>query len=413
MKLQKLLTKLSTLTGAAKVRCLAAGLKDPELALDTVMTLTYAPTRTYGVTLPVPKSFKGVKPLSTADYRLLDSLADRRASGDYAKKRAAEAAGLNPLMAFIINRDLRIGMGVASINKAYRIEQGRDLIKTFKCQLAKKAEPAKMTYPVWVEPKLDGVRVLARLGQRVELYTRQGKQIYLPELEQWLQDANLDGLLDGELIYNDGATSADRSKISGAVLTAMHEGYVNESKLTFKVFDYLTVSEWVLQVGSEEYEDRREEVARIIKHLGTDKVSLVPVTKCHTPAEVNACYEAAITAGTEGIIVKRPKHVYAFKRCADWGKMKAVNTADLRCVGFKVGKGKYQGQIGALACEGVVDGVQVSVHVAGLTDEQRKAPMTTFLGKTIEVAYNSVTTERVTGNKSLFLPRFVCVRIDK
>jgi DNA ligase-1 len=133
-----------------------------------------------------------------------------------------------------------------------------------------------------------------------------------------------------------------------------------------------------------------------------------------TPARVNQIYADLIDQGLEGLILKSPKHLYTFKRSADWVKLKEIKTADLQCVDYVQGTGKYQGMIGALACEGLVEGQHVTVNVgSGLTDEDRQHHPSDFIARTIEVKYNSIIQDSITKEWSLFLPRFVMVRFDK
>ena len=70
--------------------------------------------------------------------------------------------------------------------------------------------------------------------------------------------------------------------------------------------------------------------------------------------------------------------------------------------------------IGKLKCQGIVEGKEVTVNVgSGLADLQRGLPETEFLFRTIEVKYNAVIIDSRTGEYSLFLPRFIMVRLDK
>ena len=60
------------------------------------------------------------------------------------------------------------------------------------------------------------------------------------------------------------------------------------------------------------------------------------------------------------------------------------------------------------------EGVAIKVKVgSGLSDWDREQTEDTYLHKTIEILYNSVTQNAITEEYSLFLPRFNQVRIDK
>jgi DNA ligase-1 len=92
--------------------------------------------------------------------------------------------------------------------------------------------------------------------------------------------------------------------------------------------------------------------------------------------------------------------------------MKAELEADLRVTGFLPGTGKYEGKIGSLLVESA-DGKVKSAVGTGLDDEERSCDPSEFLGKIVAVKYNALITDKKTGLKSLFLPVFIEVRLDK
>jgi hypothetical protein len=49
----------------------------------------------------------------------------------------------------------------------------------------------------------------------------------------------------------------------------------------------------------------------------------------------------------------------------------------------------------------------------GLSDEERRSDPSEFVGKVLAVKYNALITDKKTGARSLFLPVFVEVRLDK
>jgi ATP-dependent DNA ligase len=93
-------------------------------------------------------------------------------------------------------------------------------------------------------------------------------------------------------------------------------------------------------------------------------------------------------------------------------KMKAIETADLLCVGWEKGSGKNANKIGNLILE-TSDGLLRTGCGTGLSDEMREMNPTHYVGKVIEVQYNEVITSKSKDLASLFLPVFVQVRHDK
>mgnify|MGYP001766740155 CR=1 FL=1 len=75
------------------------------------------------------------------------------------------------------------------------------------------------------------------------------------------------------------------------------------------------------------------------------------------------------------------------------------------------GTGKNTGLMGALVCRS--GDIEFNVGT-GFTEQERKEFTADYIvGKIITVTYNQVITEKTSERKSLFLPRFNCIRFDK
>jgi DNA ligase-1 len=84
----------------------------------------------------------------------------------------------------------------------------------------------------------------------------------------------------------------------------------------------------------------------------------------------------------------------------------------LLCIGVTEGNGKYKGLVGSLDCVSACLNLKVSVG-SGLTDEMRSGDFKEYIGKIITVKYNEKITKKDSDEVSLFLPRFLEIRIDK
>lgn len=89
-----------------------------------------------------------------------------------------------------------------------------------------------------------------------------------------------------------------------------------------------------------------------------------------------------------------------------WWKIKVSDTLDLRVVGFKPGKGKYEGVVGALVLADS-SGKEVSA-CSGMDDQVRLSLSESDVGRICEVEFNEITV----GGR-LKHPRFIRWRDDK
>ena len=264
-----------------------------------------------------------------------------------------------------------------------------------------------ITYPAYAETKWDGVRLIFEVTPyEVEVYTRNGKSPYLPYFKG-IFSTFPPGVYDGEIVYTEGKLK-DRTTVSGLINSAIHGGCIDESKLIFMVFDNVLPNFLP-------YHIRRSLLIALVEKQGWMQVKTGSSSMVADIDDATRVYRAALADGYEGIILKNRFHMYsAGKRTKDWVKLKETKTADLTCTGIITGRGKYDGAIGALTLVGHVEGKEVKVNAgSGLTDYDRYQPVSTYLDKTIEVKYNSVTKAIDSKYHSLFLPRFKCIREDK
>lgn len=346
-------------------------------------------------------------------FALLDKLRTRQWTGQFARSETelfAEKHG--NLIKLICNKHLQSGFTATTLNKALP-----GLVPVFKVQLAKEVPMTKLRFPLLGQLKYDGIRVVILTSiEGVKFFTRNGLELILPKTAALLKPLlPLDIMLDTEVTIKDGA-SIDRTKVSGMMNSARHGNSINESLIQFNVFDYMKADVFNVQGLTQPYALRLSDLEFVlsayVSHT-TNVLKLAETKLLLTPDEANKWFNTVVAEGQEGLILKPCNHEYKFRRTADWAKLKVTDTADLRCIGTEEGLNKYEGMIGALVCEGTVKGEFVSVRVgSGLTDEDRAADESDYVGRTIEVKYNSVIAN-ADGTCSLFLPRYVGVRYDK
>ena len=139
-------------------------------------------------------------------------------------------------------------------------------------------------------------------------------------------------------------------------------------------------------INNDNFLERLKILHEVESILANEK--FVSVAKYYQVSEPVTHLTNVLKDGWEGIYLKNISHLqYEGKRVKNAIKLKAHHTADVRCIDIEAGEGKYDGKIGSLVC---VDenGIEVKVG-SGLTDHDRNQSVHAFLGKTIEIAYES------------------------
>jgi len=342
-------------------------------------------------------------------FSLLNQLKDRKITGNEARKAVEDFAFKNgDLIKLICNKHLECGVSTTLFNSVYS-----NFIPVFKVQLANDFHKVKPKFPYIAQIKFDGVRVICvfRNG-KLTLFSRNGKAIYLPTFCSKNYNTYMNGVLDGEITFKDGL-QIDRPALAGKINSAIQGSIIDDSDLIINVFDYLDLEEFESTFCSKIYAERYKKATEFLLFLKSSKFKLAETWEVSDMKELNNLFTNTINQGQEGLMLKKWDSLYSFKRSNAWLKLKPVLDADLTCVDVIEGEGKYKGMVGALACEGFVDGAFVKVKVgSGLTDMDRQLPFDYYLNKTITVRYTHIIMNE-TGEYSLFAPRFIEVRFDK
>lgn len=372
---------------------------------------TYDPFKTYKQKFQCV-NMDGLGEVREDMFELLNKLACRELSGNDARIAIVMYADKHgDLIKLVCNKDLDCGVSAVTLNKIF----GKHFIPKFEIQLAKEVDIAKLSFPILGQLKYNGARVITLVQDGVITFkSRGGHEFAYPELKEAIGNFEGSFMLDGELTFGD-SQGTDHTAVSGIVNSAIKGTPIRRGlNLIYHVFDAMPLSDFNSQSCPQPYEHRLAKVKSIVEYINNSKVQVANTYHFTNKQEIEKQYASLLELGYEGLILKYTSHKYTFKKNANWIKMKATDTVDLLCTDYVEGEGKYQGMIGALVCEGWVDGKHVRVGVgSGLTDADRGQDPHTYVGKVIEVKYNKVIEDTKTGNWSLFLPRFVIVRKDK
>ena len=358
-------------------------IRDHAMDLAWYLQAAYDPYKTYGVK-KVPKANRHIdQPFINGDMGdLLQRLETRELSGNAAQnaiKVALESVDSKSaeLLARIIKKDLRAGISAKTINRAIP-----GLVPEFGCQLAQKFDPGRVRFPVAVQPKLDGVRVLADVDTivgRVRFFSRTGKEftnfehLIAPCLNAGRQLNASRLMLDGEIV-------------SGSFLNTVSEVRRKDEQAEDAI---LYVFDIVSSYFSPMPYKARRHILKRIEHFNSSVIVLEQaIVNSHD--EILSYYRKCRDLGLEGAIVKDIDAPYEAKRSYGWMKIKDQQSVDVAIVDIEEGTGKYEGMLGALVVD--VDGVRVNVGT-GLSDDQRREFMQAhqdgeLVGRLIEVEYH-------------------------
>ena len=193
--------------------------------------------------------------------------------------------------------------------------------KPFRPMLAK-TYAGELTFPVLAQPKIDGVRCIARASG---LFSRDGNRFescaHIEETLARLFLADPALVLDGEL-HAEGHTLGEVAGLARRSAPA--------ASLCFHAFDI---------VGAERAEERATALADLIGPFCGDAVALVPTTVCASEADLDEHYRSALAEGFEGQMIRLSDAAYGRGRVPVLLKRKPTEDDEAEIVGFVEGDG--------------------------------------------------------------------------
>lgn len=326
----------------------------------------------------------------------------------------------------ILLRNLRCGVQESTLNKVWP-----GLVKSFAVALADTLKSefiegkgikllAPVTYPVRVEPKLDGLRCIAvKQSGEVTFYTRNGSVLEtLPQIKAILEGMSVDDVvLDCEAMGKDWNESA-------SVLMAK-KTHKDDSNIVLNVFDVMPLADWKAQECNIPYYKRNEIVVSVIDAIANDskvhgRVQQVPHIMAKNEKELLAYFQECMDKGFEGVMLKTLDTPYKFKRSSNILKLKPCVTYEGVIVGDYEGRTgtKREGQFGGFVIELPPNGVCTRVG-GGFNDALRAeiqlAGAATYTGKIIEIEAqpDPLTPDGLTVDGRARFPVFVRFRSEK
>ncbi len=265
---------------------------------------------------------------------------------------------------------------------------------------------AKMRWPRQVMIKYDGrcTTIVKHPDQTVQYFTTGGKMFELLDDQVFGFDDTPVGVYFAEMMGGkvEGKLGERiHSGIQTTMFTNTGKGLFNRHTPTWRIFDYVTIADYDVGVCELPYISRWSYLKDKIptKYLAYDM-------ECLGKGHWDMFHTKAVADGWEGTVcIDHQQHWKASKsRPHTQIKRKDRKDADLLCVGWNIGTGKYEDMIGSLRLQDS-KGRVVDVG-SGMTDTDRLKAPDYYTGKVIEIVYEQMM-------DTYIQPIFVRVRDDK
>ena len=290
-------------------------------------------------------------------------------------------------------------------NRSYRLGIGKSLLTPAETapMLAELYGKKQRVGSYYVTEKFDGVRCICYYDGNEWLFiSRNGKPL---NISFDMSEQDIDYIYDGELLI----PGKGFNYVDGVVNSINHP---DKQKVTYNIFD-MYQNEKPLP-----YSTRRLLIDKTIKE--NDRVKVVPVLlEVKLPEDEDLLMDKFLevtSRGGEGVMLNDRFATYKHRRGSHLLKLKGTWRLDMKVVGLKEGKGKYEGKIGSLECEAVDEtyGTKYHTFAGGLSDEERE--MTDWIGQIVEIECNGKSQNAKTlGSRDFSIrhARFIRRRTDK
>ena len=311
----------------------------------------------------------------------------------------------------ILIKDLRCGITHKTVNKHSKYK-----VPVFECMLADDSakHEKKMVGDVLLEPKLDGVRVIAICDvdrDEVKMFSRNGKElsnfpVILQQFDEILDQLSESMVFDGEVMSEDFQT----------LMREIHrKAGAKTDDAILNLFDCLTLDEFKAGGSGVDLLTRKDILESYRFGNNIKVISGTRMNLTEDPDRFIDFNKMCIDKGFEGIMVKPVTGAYECKRSTKWLKVKPFIEVSLKVIDTEEGTGRNAGKLGALIVEGEDGGKFIRTNVgSGLSDTDRETfwkDREQLIGHIVEVRADAVTQNQdVTDEYSLRFPRFLRFR---
>lgn len=220
----------------------------------------------------------------------------------------------------------------------------------------------------WVSEKLDGVRAY---WDGKQLISRGGHVIAAPA---WFVADLPAQALDGELWL-------DRNKFAEILSIVSKQQPIDSEWQAIRYYLF------ELPNAAGTFTERIRAMQAIHQQQNSPYLKVVPQFRVANKAELFAKLSELEQLGAEGLMLHHQDALYKTGRSSDLLKLKTYQDTEAEVIGYRPGRGKYQGMVGALIVR-TPEGKEFAIG-SGLTDVLRQTPPE--IGTVITYRYNGYT----------------------
>jgi|LGVD01.1.fsa_nt_gb ATP-dependent DNA ligase len=356
-------------------------------------------------------------------FNQLEYLTERSGASNSDKATLAVMAAENKssweVVTRIIKKDLRCGVSAGIVNKARP-----GLITTWpymRCMSFSEKNMKRIKYPAQIENKADGAHIdIVLKGKKVRFASRKGRNMTL----HGFLDANFTNIdTEDDLVFigegrvlDPNGNIYDRKTGNGIINKAIKGTITPEeaSRVILTLWDVVphhSFMEGLCLIPHDVRFARLKELfpktsifLQIIKHkmVGNEEEAL-------------EFFKEIRKGGGEGAIIKNRSGVFKHYTSPDQVKIKAEFEAEFKVIGWAPGKPgtKYEHYLGAIQVTSLDETITSWVG-SGFSDEERKGELRNeIVGKIVTIKFESIIRKKTSTSISLYLPRFIEVRLDK
>lgn len=224
----------------------------------------------------------------------------------------------------------------------------------------------------WVSEKLDGVRAY---WDGKQLISRGGNIIAAPG---WFTEGFPAQPLDGELWFT-------RQQFEHILSIVSKQQPISSEwqQLRYYIFE--------LPGAAGTFTERVDAMQALVQQQNSPYLQAVKQFRVADRAELFALLQQLEQAGAEGLMLHHQDALYKTGRSSDLLKLKSYQDTEATVIGYRPGKGKYQGMVGALIVR-TPEGLEFAIG-SGLTDALRQTPPA--IGIEITYRYNGYTSNGI------------------